>query len=234
LSMLGIGIAALASPAASASALLKVHAALVAAYGLRLFLFLFWRQQFQPGYDGMAKLKALDKTPRLKRTPIILSTAFFYALMASPLLFHIKAQPMLGAAAAISKLGSVLAAIGLVYEAVADQQKSLFKMGLRADGKEDALFTSGVYSRSRHANYAGEILFWVGSFIAGAPAISAVGLSLATRASRTVCSALGLYGIIFIMLSATKRLEGRQQDKYGATPEYEAYLESTNALFPKV
>ena len=67
------------------------HAALVAAYGARLFAFLFWRQQFQPGYDGMAKLKALDKTPRLQRTPIILSTGFFYGLMSSPLLFHLQA-----------------------------------------------------------------------------------------------------------------------------------------------
>ena len=39
----------------------------------------------------MAKLKALDKTPRLQRTPIILSTGFFYGLMSSPLLFHLQA-----------------------------------------------------------------------------------------------------------------------------------------------
>ena len=89
LAMAGIGGAVLLT--SPASALLTAHAALVAAYGARLFAFLFWRQQFQPGYDGMAKLKALDKTPRLQRTPIIVSTGLFYGLMSSPLLFHLQA-----------------------------------------------------------------------------------------------------------------------------------------------
>ena len=101
----------------------------VAADGLRLFGFLFWRQQFQPGYDGMAKLKALDKTPRAKRTPIILSTAIFYALLASPLLHHAQVAPLAGALAPrVAAAGNALAAVGLAYEAIADQQKSLFKM----------------------------------------------------------------------------------------------------------
>ena len=72
LAMLGIGGAVLLT--APASTLVQAHAALVAAYGARLFAFLFWRQRFQPSYDGTAKLKALDKTPRLQRTPIVLST----------------------------------------------------------------------------------------------------------------------------------------------------------------
>lgn len=94
LAMAGIGGAVLLT--SPASALLTAHAALVAAYGARLFAFLFWRQQFQPGYDGMAKLKALDKTPRLQRTPIVLSTGLFYGLMSSPLLFHLQAWLGLG------------------------------------------------------------------------------------------------------------------------------------------
>ena len=68
----------------SPSCLVKTHAMLVAAYGARLFAFLLWRQKFQPGYDGEARLKSLDKTPRLKRTPIILSTAIFCACHTHP------------------------------------------------------------------------------------------------------------------------------------------------------
>ena len=269
LSMLGIGGAIFLS--AAASPLLQLHAGLIAAYGLRLFAFLFWRQQFQPGYDGAAKLKALDKTPRAKRTPIILSTGFFYALMASPLIFHLKAAPFVGAAAIVSKVGLATAAVGLIYEAVADQQKSLFKMGLRASGASDELYTKGLYSQSRHANYVrtkpdpnpppdraclrsppcplksddfdsrccwrrrqfGELVFWTGSLLAGLPAVYGAE-GLLTVAVRTVCSGLGLLGIYFIMLSATKRLEGKQAEKYRPSAAYDDYFMSSNALMPRL
>ena len=214
--------------------LLKVHAGLVALYGLRLFGFLFWRQTFQPGYDGMARLKALDKTPPLKRTPIILSTAVFYALMSAPLLYHFKAAPLVGLSASVSKWGCVLAAFGLIYEAVADQQKSLFKMKLRKEGRDDELYTGGLYASSRHANYFGEMAFWLGSFIAGVPALFAPGVSIAAGLLRLVCAGLGLTGIFFIMLSATKRLEGKQAAKHRPSAWFDEYYINSNALVPKL
>ena len=232
LSMLGIGGAVLL--AAPGSLLLQMHAGLVAAYGARLFGFLLWRQRFQPGYDGEARLRALDKTPRLKRTPIILSTALFYSLMSSPLVYHFQSSPLSGAGAVISAVGCVVAAVGLIYEAVADQQKSLFKMALRADGLPDAQCTSGVYAASRHANYFGELVFWSGAFLAGVPAVLAASVPLYVRALRALCSGLGLAGIFFIMLSATKRLEARQADKYSASAGFDEYMKNSNALLPKL
>ena len=232
LSMLGIGVAALLT--SPASLLVRVHAGLIAAYGLRLFAFLFWRQQLQPAYDGMAKLRALDKTPRLQRTPIILSTAYFYSLLSSSLIFHLQSAPLVGGAASLSVAGLALATIGLVYEAVADQQKSLFKMALRRDGKPDELYKGGLYASSRHANYLGEMVFWLGSFIAGVPAIFAPGVSLLSKALRAVSVSLGLAGIFFIMLSATKRLETRQAEKYRPSAAYDKYYMSTGALLPKL
>eukprot|EP00316_Scyphosphaera_apsteinii_P005110 CAMPEP_0119307644 /NCGR_PEP_ID=MMETSP1333-20130426/8082_1 /TAXON_ID=418940 /ORGANISM="Scyphosphaera apsteinii, Strain RCC1455" /LENGTH=285 /DNA_ID=CAMNT_0007311233 /DNA_START=93 /DNA_END=950 /DNA_ORIENTATION=- len=231
-SMLCIGTAVLST--APASVFLKVHASLVAAYGARLFAFLFWRQKLQPGYDGETRLKALDKTPRLQRTPIIISTAIFYALMSSPLLFHSQSAPLLGAAGVFSGAGSALAIAGLVYETVADQQKSFFKMALRRDGKPDELFTGGLYSSSRHANYFGEMVFWLGSFLAGTPAIFAAGVSLQVRILRSIASGLGLAGIWFIMLSATKRLEAKHAERYRPSAVYDKYFTSSNALLPRL
>jgi len=230
LAMCGIGSAVLmASPP---SLVLKAHAGLVIAYGARLFGFLLWRQRFQRGYDGEARLKALDKTPKLQRTPIILSISIFYAFMSSPLVFHFQSAPLLGVAAKCSTAGSMVAAVGLACEAIADLQKSFFKMGLRAANKPDALYTGGLYSFSRHANYLGEMTFWLGSFIAGLPAILASGLSLHLRAFQLSVAALGLSGIFFIMLSATKRLEASQAEKY--RPSYDEYFRSTNALLPRL
>lgn len=81
--------------------------------------------------------------------------AFFYALMASPLLFHFQSAPLAGAAAACSGFGAAVAAVGLAYEAIADQQKSAFKIACRAQGTPafESLYTGGLYARSRHANY---------------------------------------------------------------------------------
>jgi steroid 5-alpha reductase family enzyme len=233
LAMLGIGgfvwLAALPS-----ARLVRAHAALVAVYGARLFAFLLWRQRFQPGYDGTARLRALDTTPPLARTPLIASTALFYSLLASPLLFHLAAPPLAGRAATVSGVGLWLAALGVAGEALADLQKSLFKMRLRAEGRADAPCTAGLFSRSRHANYLGELAFWLGSFVAGAPALGAAGVPFAVAAARALAASLGLVGIFFIMLSATRRLDRRQAARYGSSPAYVEYCRQSHALVPKL
>ena len=58
----------------------------------------------------------------------------------------LQAAPLAGLAARVSALGCAVAGLGWAYEAVADQQKSLYKMGLRADSKEDELYTGGVWA----------------------------------------------------------------------------------------
>lgn len=226
------------------------HAALVLAYGLRLFAFLLWRQAGQDaGYGGPAgKLAKLDRTPRAKRTPLILSTAFFYALLVSPLVFHAQAG---AAAVATAPLGLPLAAVGagiatfgLLLEGVADFQKSLFKIGLRRSGAADRLYIGGVYAACRHPNYLGEMAFWIGSFLLGLPAILAQAPSLPIWRTglRLIYSGMGLAGIIFIMLSATKRLEARQAanaptawpvlTKAGEVDSYAKYVSRSCSLVP--
>ena len=91
----------------------------------------------------------------------------------------------------------------------------------------------------RHPNYLGEILFWTGSFLMGAPAL--VRGPLWVCGARAVSGLLGLSGIVFIMLSATKRLEARQA---AAAPtfwpvlrgdeldSYQRYVERTGSLLP--
>ena len=214
------------------------------AYGLRLFAFLFWRQEIAAKDEWTRKLTALDKTPRAERVPLIVSTAFFYALMTSPLLFHYQAAAL--APTLMAKAGAAVAAAGLAIEAVADQMKSFDKMRLKAQGAAPRLYTGGLYAISRHANYLGEIVFWVGSFMMGAPALL-VGAGLGWGAAaialgRCVASGLGLAGIVFIMLSATKRLEGRQAESApsvwpvlmadGELDSYEKYVARTSSSSP--
>jgi len=118
-------------------------------------------------------------------------------------------------------------------------QKSLFKIRLRAEGAADRLCTEGLYAVCRHPNYLGEILFWIGSFVLGLPAIISQTRAMPLHA---VFSGLGLLGILSIMLSATKRLDGRQESnapeawpqlgKDGEPDSYAKYKARTFKLFP--
>ncbi len=151
----GLAIAAIGASVLSAvpstATLLRWHALLVVGYGVRLFAFLLWRQIGQDSGWG-EKIAALDKQPRLQRTPVIASTALFYALLTSPLLFHLQ-SPSSGIVAAA---GVTVAAVGLAVESIADQHKSLFKIKQRAAGSEARPPTGGLYAWSRHPNYLGE------------------------------------------------------------------------------
>jgi hypothetical protein len=61
------------------------------------------------------------------------------------------------------------------------------------------------------------IVFWVGATLAGLPSLLAPELSLLTRLLRALSMGFGLSGIVFIMLSATKRLEKKQAERAPST-----------------
>ena len=100
--------ASVLSAVPSTATLLRWHALLVLGYGVRLFGFLLWRQIGQDSGWG-EKIASLDKQPRLQRTPVIVSTALFYALLTSPLLFHLQ-SPSSGL---VAFAGVTVAAVGL-------------------------------------------------------------------------------------------------------------------------
>ena len=78
--------------------------------------------------------------------------------------------PALGAASsAIGVMDGVALLLmvgGAVIEYVADEQMRRF----RRTKQPGEIMRQGLWSRSRHPNYLGEILFWVGVFVAGAGA----------------------------------------------------------------
>ena len=68
----------------------------------------------------------------------------------------------------ISIIGIVVFLLGFVIEIVADQQKSQFRS---IPENKDKFITSGLWSKSRHPNYFGEILLWFGVAIISMPAL---------------------------------------------------------------
>ena len=45
---------------------------------------------------------------------------------------------------------------------------------------------------------------------------------------------LGLVAIVLIMIGSTKRLEKKQQDRYGNRPDFQEYVRTVPILFPWV
>ena len=62
-------------------------------------------------------------------------------------------------------IGAILFLSGLVYEAVADQHKYVFRNNPNNRGN---FIKSGLWALSRHPNYFGEMCVWLGAFILSA------------------------------------------------------------------
>jgi steroid 5-alpha reductase family enzyme len=115
--------------------------------------------------------------------------------------------------------GGVLWLAGFLIEIVADQQKSNFK---RDPGNRDRFIRHGLWAWSRHPNYFGEILLWMGIAIAAFPILE--GWQLATLISPV---------FVFLLLtriSGVRMLDARADRKWGHEEDYQDYCRNTPVL----
>ena len=121
----------------------------------------------------------------------------------------------------VGVIGIVVWVAGFAVEAVADGQKAAF----RADPAHEGDFIStGLWSWSRHPNYVGEILLWLGVALVAAPVLSG-----------WQCALLLSPVLIYLQLrfaSGVPALERRADERWGGQEDYEAYKRSTPVLFP--
>jgi steroid 5-alpha reductase family enzyme len=113
-------------------------------------------------------------------------------------------------------LGTVICAIGLIFEAVADFQLRRFKADPGSRGK---VMDRGLWAYSRHPNYFGESLVWWG--------LSLIALADISNAWTLVSPVL----ITFLLLrvSGVSLLERHMTKR---RPAYEAYTARTSAFIP--
>ena len=111
---------------------------------------------------------------------------------------------------------------GFVVEVIADQQKSRF----RADPTNDGRFINvGLWARSRHPNYFGEILLWAGIAVMAIPYLSGTQWVV-------MLSPLFVY-VLLTRVSGIPTLARRGQQLWGDDPDYQAYLKNTPTLLPR-
>ena len=119
-------------------------------------------------------------------------------------------------------VGFVVWLFGFGIEVIADRQKSQFKADLKND---DKFINVGLWSWSRHPNYFGEIMLWIGVAILAFPILQ--GWQWLTMISP-------LFIIVLLTrISGVPMLEKRADEKWGGQDDYEAYKANTPVLIPK-
>ena len=120
-------------------------------------------------------------------------------------------------------LGVGLFIYGFITEVKADNEKSKFRS---VPENRDKFITTGLWAKSRHPNYFGEIVLWAAIAVISLPSLS--GLQYIT-----LISPIFTY-VLLVHVSGVRMLEARGQKKWGHLEEYQAYQKSTPMLFPKL
>ena len=128
-------------------------------------------------------------------------------------------QPTLGP---VYIVGAAMWVAGFAIEVIADRQKSRF----REDPANAGQFINvGLWARSRHPNYFGEILLWAGMAVMAVPYLSGTQWVV-------MLSPLFVYGLL-TRISGIPTLARRGQQLWGEDPDYQAYLKNTPTLLPR-
>jgi len=117
-------------------------------------------------------------------------------------------------------IGIIIFIIGFTIEIIADSQKTKFRAN---DDNKDKFISSGLWKYSRHPNYLGEIILWLG--------ISLISFSsLEGFQYITLISPIFTY-LLLVNVSGINILEKSGKKKWGHLESYKKYLKETPRLF---
>lgn len=120
-------------------------------------------------------------------------------------------------------IGFLVWAFGFAFEVIADAQKSRFNTNPVNKGK---FIQTGLWSRSRHPNYFGEIVLWVGIAIIAIPVLQ--GWQWVAMISPLFVT------LLLTRVSGIPLLEKKADKKWGGQEDYEAYKKNTPVLIPRL
>ncbi len=115
----------------------------------------------------------------------------------------------------LTSTGIVCWVIGFYFQAVGDYQLKIFTSKRKS---KDEILQSGLWKYSRHPNYFGEIMMWVGIFIITIPSPYSLFFSISPA----------LISFLLVFVSGIPLLE----KKYASHPGFAAYKKRTSKLIP--
>ena len=208
--------AVLGSPAIDGRTILLMLVVVIWAARLGLFLFTRVRQSGKDGrFDDL-------KTSFLRFLNVWTLQGVWITFTASAALAAITTtvrQPL----GLIAWCGLLIWLVGFAIEVVADNQKKRFKSDPANKGQ---FIQHGLWARSRHPNYFGEIVLWIGVALIALPVL---------RDWQWVTLSSPLFVMLLLTrISGVPLLEKRADEKWGGDPAYEAYKKRTPQLVPRL
>ena len=122
----------------------------------------------------------------------------------------------------IGWIGVGIWVFGFLIEVVADHQKSVWRAKESNRGK---FIDYGLWAWSRHPNYFGEIVIWIGMAVIALPVLQ--GWQYVT-----LISPVFVY-FLLTRVSGVPLLEQRSDEKWGGQEDYEQYKANTPVLMLK-
>ena len=211
-------VSALRADAASGAA--SVLVAMVTVWGLRLGVYLFWRNHGNgEDYRYVAMRRRWGKRFWLisLATVFVLQGALMWIVSLPVQVAHVG-DARDGALAGVALvIGLALYAIGLLFEVVGDAQLARFKADPTNEGK---VMRSGLWRYTRHPNYFGDACVWWG-----------VGI-VAQAVTGTWWALLGplVMNILLLRVSGVALLERSLRKR---KPDYAEYVRTTSAFVPR-
>ena len=192
-------------------------AIMVAVWALRLGTFLFARIKKDGKDRRFDKIKTSPMrflmTWTLQGLWVVLTAACAFAVVTSG-----KSVPM----DAFAYAGFLLWLAGFIIEVMADEQKKAFRANPENDGK---FISTGIWAWSRHPNYFGEIVLWLGVAVMAVPVLS--GAQWAVMISPVFVT------LLLTKVSGVPKLEHHADKKWGDDPAYQDYKANTPVLMMK-
>jgi steroid 5-alpha reductase family enzyme len=190
--------------------------AMTTIWGLRLSLFLWWRNSGKPEDYRYATMRAKygDRFAWISLFTVFLLQAVLLWVVSLPVQAGIAArdpQPW----GWFDAVGVALWSVGLFFEATSDWQLARFRSSPENRGH---VMDQGLWRYTRHPNYFGDFCVWWGLYL----------VAVAAGAWWTVLSPIVMSGLL-IKVSGVSLLEHTITER---RPDYAAYKARTNAFFP--
>ena len=194
----------------------QVVAILIAVWALRLGLFLLVRV-FQVGEDK--RFHEVKTSFSRFLVWFSMSALWVFLTTANALTLILNNTSLIGDGYFF--IGLIIWLIGFATEVTADEQKRRFRNNAENNGQ---FITTGLWSISRHPNYFGEIMVWIGMAVISFPVLTGWQYI-------TLISPLFVF-LLLTRVSGINLLEASSDKKWGDLKSYQEYKEKTPVLIP--